>query len=37
MFKRHKTEMEWITPNDQNIEITIFDLDKEILPFISDK
>ena len=28
--------MEWITPNDQNIEITVFDLDKEILPFISD-
>lgn len=36
LFKRHKTEMEWITPNDQNIEITIFDLDKEVLPFISD-
>ena len=28
--------MEWITPNDQNIEITIFDLDKEVLPFISE-
>ena len=36
LFSRHKKHNEWITTYDQNIEITVFDLDKEILPFISD-
>lgn len=36
LFERHRTDTEWIHPHDQNIEITVFDLDKEILPFISD-
>ena len=36
LFERHRTDTEWIHPHDQNIEITVFDLDKEILPFISE-
>ena len=33
LFKRH-TDTEWISPHDNNIEVTEFDLDKEILPLI---
>lgn len=36
LFERHRNDSVLIYPHDLNIEITVFDLDKEILPFISD-
>lgn len=36
LFERHRNDSVLIYPHDLNIEITVFDLDKEILPFISE-